>query len=330
MDGHCRRAQGVARCARLRARPSFGRRRLRLQRRPRRRLGRGHGASRARFSNPWRRGARRSGAGEPDVGPHALRPAHCDAQWPADDGTLDRSHQHGARLFLLPPPAPRRHRVGGAGRDRMESLCWSKGALMFPTASDKASVVTIDLGILLGLLVIARLLNPGRACDRVLFGLTTAAFLVIYALWRVCDTLPAFALTAQSLWPRLFIAFELIAILYTLMSILILFRSADRTAQADAAQFRLAAENAHPAVDVFICTYDEPIEVVERSILSALALDYPRFTVWVLDDTRRDWLRDYCAQVGARHLTRPDNRGAKAGNLNNGLATTARARPMHP
>jgi cellulose synthase (UDP-forming) len=201
---------------------------------------------------------------------------------------------------------------------------------MFPTASDNASVVTIDLGILLGLLVMARLLNPGRACDRVLFGLTTAAFLVIYALWRVCDTLPAFALTAQSLWPRLFIAFELIAILYTLMSILILFRSADRTAQADAAQFRLAAENAHPAVDVFICTYDEPIEVVERSILSALALDYPRFTVWVLDDTRRDWLRDYCAQVGARHLTRPDNRGAKAGNLNNGLATTARARPMHP
>jgi len=45
---------------------------------------------------------------------------------------------------------------------------------MFPTASDNASVVTIDLGILLGLLVIARLLNPGRACDRVLFGLTTA------------------------------------------------------------------------------------------------------------------------------------------------------------
>jgi cellulose synthase (UDP-forming) len=195
---------------------------------------------------------------------------------------------------------------------------------MFPIASDNASILTIDLGVLLALLVMARLLNPARASHRVLFGLTTAAFLVIYALWRVCDTLPAFALSAQSLWPRLFIAFELIAILYTLMSILILLRSANRTAQADAAQLRLAAEDVHPAVDVFICTYDEPIDVVERSILSALALDYPRFTVRVLDETRRDWLRDYCASVGARHITRPDSKGAKAGNLNNGLAATAR------
>ena len=195
---------------------------------------------------------------------------------------------------------------------------------MFPTASDAMSILTIDIGILIGLLAMARLLDPLRGRDRILFGLTTAAFLVIYALWRWNDTLPPLAPSPQSLWPRLFILFELIAILYTLMSIVILFRSTDRTVQADAAQRRLAADNAFPAVDVFICTYDEPLEVVERSILSALALDYPNMTVWVLDDTRRDWLREYCLRVGARHLTRPDNKGAKAGNLNNGLAATAR------
>ena len=55
-----------------------------------------------------------------------------------------------------------------------------------------------------------------------------------------------------------------------------------------------------------------------------MALDYPNAVVWVLDDTRREWLREYCAQVGARHVTRPDNKAAKAGNLNNGLAVTAR------
>ena len=196
--------------------------------------------------------------------------------------------------------------------------------MMFPTASDAMSILTIDIGILIGLLAMARLLDPLRGRDRILFGLTTAAFLVIYALWRWNDTLPPLAPSSQSLWPRLFILFELIAILYTLMSIVILFRSTDRTVQADAAQRRLVADNAFPAVDVFICTYDEPLEVVERSILSALALDYPNMTVWVLDDTRRDWLREYCLRVGARHLTRPDNKGAKAGNLNNGLAATAR------
>lgn len=195
---------------------------------------------------------------------------------------------------------------------------------MFPAAGDDLSLLTINIGIFLGLLVMARLLDPSRARDRVLFGATTAAFLVLYALWRWNDTLPPFAPTAQSLWPRLFIAFELVAILYTLMSIVILFRNVDRSAQADAAQRALAAADNYPAVDIFICTYDEPLEILERSILSALALDYDNATVWVLDDTRRDWLRDYCQRVGAHHVTRPDNKGAKAGNLNNGLATTAR------
>ena len=194
---------------------------------------------------------------------------------------------------------------------------------MFPTANDNGSILTIDIGIMIGLLIMARLLHPERAWDRIMFGLTTAAFLVIYAVWRWHDTLPPLSLSAQSIWSRLFISFEFIAILYTLISIVILFRNIDRSAQAETAQRRLAAGNIYPAVDVFICTYDEPIEVVERSILSALALDYPGFTVWVLDDTRRDWLREYCAQVGARHVTRPDNKGAKAGNLNNGLVATA-------
>jgi cellulose synthase (UDP-forming) len=196
--------------------------------------------------------------------------------------------------------------------------------MMFPTASDNMSILSIDLGILVGLLVMARLLDPQRPRDRILFGVTTAAFLILYGLWRWRDTLPEFAVSAESLWPRLFISFELIAILYTLISIVILFRSTDRTEQADAAQRVLSAADSYPAVDIFICTYDEPLEILERSILSALALDYPNATVWVLDDTRRDWLRAYCERVGARHVTRPDNKGAKAGNLNNGLAASAR------
>ena len=51
-----------------------------------------------------------------------------------------------------------------------------------------------------------------------------------------------------------------------------------------------------PEVDVFLTTYNEGREFVERGIVAAKALDYPRFTVWVLDDGRRDWLRDLCAE----------------------------------
>src|SRR5258707_8236237 len=108
-----------------------------------------------------------------------------------------------------------------------------------------------------------------------------------------------------------------------MMSIVILFRSIDRSGQADAAQNRMEREGDFPPVDIFICTYDEPLEILEKSILTALPLDYPDATVWVLDDTRRKWLREYCAAVGARYVNRDNNRDPKAGNLNNGLAVTA-------
>jgi cellulose synthase (UDP-forming) len=194
---------------------------------------------------------------------------------------------------------------------------------MFESAADNSSILSIDLGLLIGLLVMGRLLDPLQARDRILFGSTTGALLMMYALWRWHDTLPAFAFSVQNLWEYFFFAFEALAIGYTMMSIVILFRHIDRSGQADAAQDRMEREGGFPPVDVFICTYDEPIEILEKSILTALALDYPDATVWVLDDTRREWLREYCEAVGARYVTRDNNRHAKAGNLNNGLAVTA-------
>jgi cellulose synthase (UDP-forming) len=194
---------------------------------------------------------------------------------------------------------------------------------MFETAKDNASILSIDLGLLIGLLVLQRILDPRSARDRILFGATTAVLLIMYATWRWHDTLSPLAMSASSLWQNFFFVFEALAILYTLMSVVILCRHADRSALADEAQRKLARESTFPAADVFICTYDEPIDVLERSILTALALDYPKATIWVLDDTRRDWLRDYCASVGARYITRSDNKAAKAGNLNNALAVTA-------
>lgn len=194
---------------------------------------------------------------------------------------------------------------------------------MFEAPQDVLSVLTIDSGILISLLLMASLLDRTSAPARVLFGLTTAVFILCYAAWRWHDTLPRLEPEPDKLWPYLFFAFEMVAILYTLMSIVILFRFKDRSAEADREETRLSESGAWPAVDIFICTYNEPLEVVEKSIIPALAVDYPNATVWVCDDTRRAWLRDYCEEVGANYVTRPDNEGAKAGNLNNALHHTA-------
>lgn len=213
--------------------------------------------------------------------------------------------------------------MGHAGGGVVESIHRHKGGLMFETAADNSSILSIDLGLLIGLLVLSRLLDPSLARDRILFGLTAGALLMVYALWRWHDTLPTFSFSVQTLWQYFFFTFEALAITYTMMSIVILFRNIERSEQADAAQNRMEREGRFPAVDIFICTYDEPLEILEKSVLTALALDYPNATVWVLDDTRRKWLRDYCAAAGVRYITRDNNRNAKAGNLNNGLAVSA-------
>jgi len=79
-----------------------------------------------------------------------------------------------------------------------------------------------------------------------------------------------------------------------------------------------------PSIDVFIPTYNEPLEVVRPTVFAALALDWPKhkLNVYVLDDGRREEFRQFAAECGAGYIIRPDNKGAKAGNINHALAQT--------
>jgi cellulose synthase (UDP-forming) len=75
------------------------------------------------------------------------------------------------------------------------------------------------------------------------------------------------------------------------------------------------------AVDVYVCTYDEPAEVVMATLAGCRALIYPH-TTWLLDDGRRPEMEEIAKLAGARYLTRADNSHAKAGNLNAALPRT--------
>ncbi|MGN6216508.1 MAG: glycosyltransferase [Solirubrobacterales bacterium] len=74
-------------------------------------------------------------------------------------------------------------------------------------------------------------------------------------------------------------------------------------------------------VDVYVCTYDEPVEVVMATLAGCRALTYPH-TTYLLDDGRRPEMEELAELAGARYLTRPDNSHAKAGNLNAALPRT--------
>lgn len=173
-------------------------------------------------------------------------------------------------------------------------------------------------------LLLMSLARVDRASHRMVFGALTALLLMRYAVWRVVATMPPSDLGFETLFAWVFLAFELTAIVYTLMSIHMLVGRRDNTKLADIGEAELRRRGDKvPAVDVFICTYNEELAVLEKTIIAAQAIDYPRVNIWVLDDTRRDWLRDYCERKGVHYARRPDNSHAKAGNMNNGLKISA-------
>ncbi len=79
-------------------------------------------------------------------------------------------------------------------------------------------------------------------------------------------------------------------------------------------------------VDVFITTYNEPLDMVMDTALAAQRIRYPHET-WILDDGSREELRQLAERHGIGYLTRGEEwanrpRHAKAGNLNNALMVT--------
>ena len=71
-------------------------------------------------------------------------------------------------------------------------------------------------------------------------------------------------------------------------------------------------------VVIVIPTYNEPPEVLMPTLLAAKEVKLAT-QVWVLDDGRRNWVRDVCEGLNIVWRTRDNNDYAKAGNINAAL-----------
>jgi cellulose synthase (UDP-forming) len=172
---------------------------------------------------------------------------------------------------------------------------------------------------------LAPILPLSRPWARVLVFGVVWAFIARYHYWRLFTTvLPAHGAWSEIGWIWFCYLAELFAIVDALILYLTFLRTSDRRSEADLHEARLRATppDQLPSVDVYIPTYNESIDVLEKTITGALCLDYANFQVWVLDDGRRPWLKEFCANKGVGYLTRPDNTHAKAGNINHALTQT--------
>jgi cellulose synthase (UDP-forming) len=164
-----------------------------------------------------------------------------------------------------------------------------------------------------------------RPWARILVFATVWTVVGWYLHWRFFTTvLPADGPWYELGWIWFCFTVELLAIGDALILYIVFLRKSNRSAEADVHEARLRSMRAEnlPLVDVYIATYDEQLEVLEKTIVGALCLDYPNFNVWVLDDGRRPWLKEFCEAKGVGYITRPDNAHAKAGNINHALTRT--------
>jgi cellulose synthase (UDP-forming) len=176
------------------------------------------------------------------------------------------------------------------------------------------------------ILLLPHLNRDTRWLRLVIIGILSA-FWVRYMLWRFFSTtLPIPMPTGLGLWIWFCFFIEIMTTIESFIFYVTLMRHTDRKTQADnyeKALRNLPAEQL-PVVDVFLPTYNEGIEVMERSILGCLHIDWPKdkLKVWVLDDGNRGWLKDFCAEVGAGYIQRHEWVHAKAGNLNHAFEVT--------
>lgn len=142
-----------------------------------------------------------------------------------------------------------------------------------------------------------------------------------YLLWRTLTTLnlsdPLNGVFSLGLF-----FLELLTVFGSIIQLLLMLRVKDRCQEANQKAIAVLEGTFTPAVDILVPTYSEPTFILRRTIIGCQALEYLDKSIYLLDDTQRPEVRALAAELGCEYLTRPNNRYAKAGNLNHAIAQT--------
>ncbi len=145
-------------------------------------------------------------------------------------------------------------------------------------------------------------------------GVTSAAALLVYIVWRIAYTMPSTGPDVFAAWAL--VVFEGLPLGAAVVNVVTLWNIDSRAPDP------LPRWQQDLSVAVLIPTYNEPAEVLVPTVAAACALE-PAHQTWVLDDGDREWVREMCEAYGARYVRRDLHDHAKAGNLNHALGLMA-------
>ncbi len=157
----------------------------------------------------------------------------------------------------------------------------------------------------------------------------------VYVTWRWIFTLNLLTSPFTTFWSYALVLAEAVTLIVFTNFSMILVRAAnlqktepDNILQQDYSTdiFKngelITFKNFCPSVDIFICTINEPADLLASTISACKNIDYPNKKVYVLDDGRRSEIKELTELLECNYITRDTNKGFKSGNINNGLSKT--------
>ncbi|GAB4140348.1 MAG: glycosyltransferase [Cyanobacteria bacterium J069] len=178
------------------------------------------------------------------------------------------------------------------------------------------------VGLFLLVLGVMALSPQPRSWSRTVVVTILLVLTVRYVLWRVASTLNLNT-PMNGVFSLGLLGLEMLMLSSAIIQLALMLKVRDRRPEADALSQAVQLGDYRPTVDIFIPTYNEPAFILKRTVMGCQAIDYSVKTVYLLDDTRRPEIQALAAELGCEYMTRPDNRHAKAGNINHALPRTS-------
>jgi cellulose synthase (UDP-forming) len=175
--------------------------------------------------------------------------------------------------------------------------------------------------LLLGLLAVMKLSPIPRRWSRTLVIGILLTLTLRYIVWRSLSTLNLVN-PLQGSFSILLLFLELLVLVSSSIQLALMLRVKNRRREADLTSLAVKEGTFKPTVDILIPTYNEPTFVLKRTIMGCQLIKYPHKQIYLLDDTQRPEVKTLARSLGCHYITRPDNRHAKAGNLNHAIAHT--------
>ncbi len=143
-------------------------------------------------------------------------------------------------------------------------------------------------------------------------------FALAYIYWRICFSIPINQGIVAIVANLLLLAVEL----FGLAESAVLYNSLISTKKHPLPEI---SDDEFPEIDIFITTYNESPTLLKKTINACNHLKYPdksKVHIWLCDDNHRSKIKKLARSMNVGYFDRPDNKYAKAGNLNNALKQT--------